>query len=81
MPIIDKPSFLKRYETLMEHTTDANLARTWTPFLALVNAVFACAAKLVDDPRLSAGEGLDDAGMGMVYYERCVIVMSLSSSF
>ena len=51
MPIIDKPSFLKRYETLMEHTTDANLARTWTPFLALVNAVFACAAKLVDDPR------------------------------
>ena len=54
----------------MDHTDDVNLARRETPFLALLNAVFSCAAKMVDDPRLSVGEGLDDAGMGMVYYER-----------
>ena len=73
MPIIDKPDFLKRYHYLINHTDDANLARRETPFLALLNSVFACAAKMVDDPRLSAGEGLDDAGMGMVYYERYVL--------
>lgn len=70
MPILDKPSFLSRYKTLMEHTGDVTFVRRETAFLSLVNAVFACAAKLVDDPRLSASEGLDDAGMGMVYYER-----------
>ena len=70
MPVIDKPSFLDRYLAMMDHVGDANTARSQTAFFALVNAVFACAAKLVDDPRLSAGEGLDDAGMGMVYYER-----------
>ncbi|KAJ3523020.1 hypothetical protein NM688_g8792 [Phlebia brevispora] len=78
MPIIDKPSFLKRYDFLMDHTNDANLARAETPFIALVNAVFACAAKMVDDPRLSAGEGLDDGGMGMVYYERALILQYIS---
>ena len=72
MPILDKPSFLNRYVYLMEHTADVNLARRDTAFLALVNDVFACAARLVDDPRLSSKEGLDDAGMGMVYYERYV---------
>lgn len=74
MPVIDKPAFLDRYVNLMDHVGDVNVARQATAFLALVNAVFACAAKLVDDPRLSAGEGLDDAGMGMVYYERCVLI-------
>ena len=72
MPIIDKPSFINRYTYLMDHTSDVNLARRDTAFMALVNAVFACSAKLIDDPRLSSSEGLDDAGMGMVYYERCV---------
>ena len=56
----------------MDRVGDPVTARRQTAFLALLNAVFACAAKLVDDPRLSAGEGLDDAGMGMVYYERLV---------
>lgn len=70
MPIIDKPSFLDRYIAIMDHVGDASIAGRQTAFLALLNAVFACAAKLVDDPRLVAGEGLDDAGMGMVYYER-----------
>ena len=45
------------------------LARNETAFIALVFAVFACAAQLVDDPRLK-GEKEDDGGMGMVYYER-----------
>lgn len=70
MPVIDKPSFLQRYVNLMDNKTDANLARQQTAFLALVNAVFACAAKLVDDPRLTGADGLDESGMGMVYYER-----------
>ncbi|THG97650.1 hypothetical protein EW026_g4384 [Hermanssonia centrifuga] len=78
MPILDKPSFLRRYDHLMNHTTDANLARAQTAFLALVHSVFACGAKMVDDPRLSAGEGLDDAGMGMVYYERALILQYIS---
>jgi hypothetical protein len=38
--------------------------------MSLVFAVFACAAHLVDDPRLSNDGNFDDGGMGMVYYER-----------
>lgn len=67
MPVIDKPDFLRRYQHVMENIGDATIARSQTAFLSLVNAVFACGAKLVDDPRLSTS---DDAGMGMVYYER-----------
>jgi hypothetical protein len=55
----------------MNNLGDANLARRDSAFIALANAVFACAAKLVEDTRLSV-DGLDDAGMGMVYYERQV---------
>lgn len=74
MPIIDKTSFLRRYVFLMENLGDKSIAREQTPFLSLVNGVFACAAKLVDDPRLSNSEGLDESGMGMVYYERALIL-------
>ena len=70
MPVVDKPSFLKRYQYLMDNKHDITLIRKETAFLALVCSVFACAAKLVDDPRLLRDENLDDAGMGMVYYER-----------
>ena len=70
MPVIDKPSFLQRYVNLMDHKNDVAYARREAAFLALLNAVFACAAKLVDDPRLSGADGLDESGMGMVYYER-----------
>ncbi|OCH94255.1 hypothetical protein OBBRIDRAFT_769925 [Obba rivulosa] len=77
MPVIDKPSFLRDYKYLMDHTHDPNLARTRTAFIALVCAVFAVAARSVDDPRLSR-EGLDDAGMGMVYYERALILHYIS---
>lgn len=70
MPVIDKPSFMRQYATLMDNTHDINMARTHTAFISLVFAVFACSARLVDDPRLEAEDRLDDGGMGMVYYER-----------
>jgi len=54
----------------MDNNHDPVLAQTETAFISLVFAVFACAAHLVQDPRLSTGERLDDGGMGMVYYER-----------
>jgi hypothetical protein len=70
MPILDKPSFLQQYKVLMDNTHDIALARTEAAFMSLVFAVFACAARLVDDPRLATGDNFDDGGMGMVYYER-----------
>ncbi|KAI0699412.1 fungal-specific transcription factor domain-containing protein [Cytidiella melzeri] len=76
-PIVDKPTFLSRYNHLMDNLGDAALARRETAFIALSNAVFACAAKLVEDPRLSV-DGLDDAGIGMVYYERALILQYIS---
>jgi len=70
IPVIDKPSFMRRYENLMTGKDDSVDAGNNTAFVALVFAVFACAAQLVDDPRLIATENIDDGGMGMVYYER-----------
>jgi hypothetical protein len=78
MPVIDKPSFMTRYENLMANKHDPVLARTEAAFTALVFAVFSCAARLIDDPRLVAGENLDDGGMGMVYYERALILHYIS---
>ncbi|THH06739.1 hypothetical protein EW146_g9520 [Bondarzewia mesenterica] len=77
MPVVDKPTFTRQYNYLMDHTKDLQLARTETSFIALVFAVFACAAQLVDDPRLK-GEQEDDGGMGMVYYERALILHYIS---
>lgn len=54
----------------MDNIHDPAVARAETPLMALVFAVFACSARLVDDPRLSTGDNHDDGGMGMVYYER-----------
>ncbi|KII95791.1 hypothetical protein PLICRDRAFT_34739 [Plicaturopsis crispa FD-325 SS-3] len=78
MPVIDKPSFMRQYATLMDNTHDINMARTHTAFISLVFAVFACSARLVDDPRLEAEDRLDDGGMGMVYYERALILHYIS---
>lgn len=69
MPVLDKPTFMRQYEYLMDRTNDFEVARNETAFISLVFAVFACAAQLVDDPRLK-GERPDDGGMGMLYYER-----------
>lgn len=73
MPVIDKPSFLRQYTSLMDNKDDLTVARTETGFIALVFAVFACSARLVEDPRLSTGGSQDDGGMGMVYYERSAL--------
>ena len=76
MPVIDKPSFLRRYENIMDNTHDHVLVRNETAFLSLLFAVFACAAHLDDDPRLTTSERHDDGGMGMVYYELYVCLDS-----
>lgn len=53
----------------MQHTRNPIPAGIETAFISLVFAVFACAARFVEDPRLSTGQD-DDGGFGMVYYER-----------
>ncbi|CCM02825.1 uncharacterized protein FIBRA_04937 [Fibroporia radiculosa] len=78
LPVIDRPSFMQQYTHLMDHKDDVALARRQTAFIALVCAVFAVSARFVNDPRLSRGENLDDGGMGMVYYERALILHYIS---
>jgi len=70
MPIIDKPSFMGTYAHIMDNYQSLEIVRAETPFLSLLFAVFACAANLVQDPRLATSDRHDDGGMGMVYYER-----------
>ncbi|KAJ7638605.1 fungal-specific transcription factor domain-containing protein [Roridomyces roridus] len=77
-PVIDKPSFLRRYTHLMDNFSDSAFARSETVFIALVFAVFACAAGFVEDARLSISGSMDDGGMGMVYYERALILQYIS---
>ncbi|KAF8271777.1 fungal-specific transcription factor domain-containing protein [Lactarius quietus] len=77
LPVIDKPTFMRQYTFLMDHKDDGHLARTQTAFIAMVFALFACASQLVDDPRLK-GEKEDDGGVGMVYYERALILHYIS---
>lgn len=55
----------------MDNQHDLDTLRSEIAFLSLIFAVFACAANLVEDPRLAISEHHDDGGMGMVYYERC----------
>ncbi|KAL0949563.1 hypothetical protein HGRIS_009612 [Hohenbuehelia grisea] len=78
MPVIDKPTFLRQYKRLMENKHDPVHVRSETAFVALVFAVYACAAHLVQDPRLLTGKSLDEGGMGMVYYERALILQYIS---
>ncbi|KAJ7904289.1 fungal-specific transcription factor domain-containing protein [Mycena olivaceomarginata] len=77
-PVIDKPSFLRKYTHLMDNISDPEFARSEAAFSALVFAVFACSAGLAEDSRLSISESLDDGGMGMVYYERALILQYIS---
>jgi hypothetical protein len=78
MPVIDKPSFLQRYYNIMNNTNNHALIRNETAFIALIFAVFACAANLVQDDRLNSGRS-DEGGMGMVYYERYVSVYNVQN--
>lgn len=72
MPVIDKPDFMRQYNVIMNNTHNLELVRNETAFLSLMFALFACAANLVEDPRLTTSDRHDDGGMGMVYYERYV---------
>lgn len=74
MPVIDKPFFLRKFAHIMDNTQNLDIVRSETAFLSLVFALFACAANLVQDSRLSTSGRHDDGGMGMVYYERYVVV-------
>ncbi|KAJ3503856.1 hypothetical protein NLJ89_g8242 [Agrocybe chaxingu] len=78
MPVIDKPSFTRKYTHLMDNQSNVDLIRAEPAFMSLVFAVFACAANLVQDPRLATSERQDDGGMGMVYYERALILQYIS---
>ncbi|KAF8897300.1 fungal-specific transcription factor domain-containing protein [Infundibulicybe gibba] len=78
MPVVDKPSFLQRYHKIMDNKHDHEYARTETAYLSLIFAVFACAAPMVQDARLTTGDRLDDGGIGMVYYERALILQYIS---
>ena len=71
MPILDKPSFMPRYRKLMAKRDDIDFIQDEAAFISVVFAVFACAAHLVNDPRMTGGN-TDDGGMGMIYYERYV---------
>lgn len=79
IPVLDKPTFLRQYNYVMDNTHDVHVARGEAPFLSLLFAVFACAAQLIDDTRLNT-EHKDDGGMGMVYYERALILHHISHS-
>lgn len=70
LPVLDKPSFLRQYQLLMDNTNDIQTVGIDTAFVALAFAVFAVASRFLDDPRLSTGKA-DEGGMGMIYYERC----------
>ena len=72
MPVLDKPDFMRRYRYLMDHQDDTHFVRSNTAFVALVCSVFAVASRFVEDPRLATSDNADEAGMGMVYHERCV---------
>ncbi|KAK1228904.1 hypothetical protein PQX77_008062 [Marasmius sp. AFHP31] len=78
MPILDKPQFLRQYEHVMSNRDDRELHRTQTAFISLIFAVFSCAANIVQDDRLQGGERADEGGMGMVYYERSLILQYIS---
>jgi hypothetical protein len=69
MPVVDSTAFLSQYRRIMDEkkiTTPAD-----TGFATVVFAVFACAARFVDDPRLETTEAdAGEGGMAFVYYER-----------
>ncbi|KAK7060317.1 hypothetical protein VNI00_001082 [Paramarasmius palmivorus] len=78
MPVMDKPSFIQQYEHIMNNTHDRELASSQTAFISLIFAVFACAANLVEDDRLKVSGRTDEGGMGMVYYERSLVLQYIS---
>ncbi|KAG7097271.1 hypothetical protein E1B28_004637 [Marasmius oreades] len=77
-PVLDKPEFMRQYEHIMNNKDDPEVHRVQTALISLIFAVFACAANLVQDDRLDASGRADEGGMGMVYYERALILQYIS---
>jgi hypothetical protein len=48
-------------------------------FVAVVFAVFAVAARFLDDPRIKSEHHMDPRGTAMIFYERCVFFTSRHS--
>lgn len=84
LPVLDSIAFKAKYKRLMEGrraaehsgTTPEPPTKSEAGFISVVFAVYAVAARFVDDERLKTDDREDHAedsgGMGMVYYERYV---------
>lgn len=70
LPVLDKPSFLVRYKHLM----DNNGTGEQVGFIAVVFAVFACAARFLDDSRIKSAHYMDPRGTAMIFYERAMML-------
>lgn len=69
LPVLDRPSFLVRYRRLMDNEGEGEKPG----FVAVVFAVFACAARFLDDPRIQATHYRDSRSTAMIFYERCAL--------
>ncbi|EJD53845.1 hypothetical protein AURDEDRAFT_110574 [Auricularia subglabra TFB-10046 SS5] len=76
LPVLDKISFLEDYNRLM----DENASHDEAGFMSVVFAVFACAARFVEDPRLTEGVSAEEGGVGMIYYERAMILYYIGNT-
>jgi hypothetical protein len=80
LPVLDSLAFKAKYKRLMESRQHAIKngvppevpSKSDTGFLSVVFAVYAVAARFVNDDRLKSDDADSDdiGGMGMVYYER-----------
>lgn len=68
LPVLDRPSFLERYQRLMDNDGMGEKPG----FVAVVFAVFACAARFLDDSRIKLTHYSDSRSTAMIFYERRV---------
>ncbi|KAG8907057.1 hypothetical protein FRB99_005434 [Tulasnella sp. 403] len=92
LPVLDQRSFRSKYQRLMdarrraEEAGDASMGTTKSDagFICVVFAVYAVAARFVDDDRLKLGDtedgGEETGGMGMVYYERALVLYYIGAA-
>ncbi|KAG9009294.1 hypothetical protein FRB94_012240 [Tulasnella sp. JGI-2019a] len=92
LPVLDSLSFRAKYKRLMEgrRAAEQNGTASEPPtksdagFISVVFAVYAVAARFVDDDRLNLSDGEehgeDTGGMGMVYYERAMILYYIGAT-
>ncbi|PVG01042.1 hypothetical protein CPB86DRAFT_805498 [Serendipita vermifera] len=70
LPVLDKPLFLARYNTLMDERGSGEQPG----FVAVVFAVFAVAARFLDDPRIKSKNYMDPRSTAMIFYERAMML-------